>query len=799
MCIYIWRLQLFGCRLDKLVLAFVLLLIPNLLVADKSWQRSSVELVQSKLNDLGYSVGPVDGAWGRKTSSALTLYCEEYEHDCLGGEETVIDLLTKDTDDSYLDVEMDFASAVWFENRIGYGAPKDRVDRYVGMTRREAVDLVVQELRNYQDPYKLPSWFYDMKPLGNIIEINSGAYCPTGNLKQSLQAAWLKTLYESPVPQFDRLATFWLDHFSVGYDAYIHPHAFAKHTEFVRTWRDGSFIDLLYRSLSDPSTIVYLNNDKSDRNTPNENLAREFFELFALGEGAYSENDVRQFARLLTGRSFNVSEEKYEFMSERALRPTVKVLGGSHSEVKTVINDLVKNPAYGEYIITKLYNEFVSLERPSNINIRRLKSQFLRSNSDLLALYNGIISSKTFWELDKTQTLIKSPLDLFAGTSRTLNSTGNFANDHLYWSTLNSILEDYDQAIFDPPSIDGWPTGREWLQGQDIDRRALELRNLFINPPVKNLLLPVISTSTASKRWSDLLYKETISRELGAFFNSARKDQLLFEDMVVEAGRFEPSEYYVLHSTFKTIKYNNRFFDQITLYLNHCVHCDPPWDKHVKLFKETTSNNFMKGARFESDGASVWFGASIPLRNNSYNFQNSSSEDRKMLELLMRATGVIYSENQTARFSQQKANLGESGKKWLTSFLGRNVFINSEYEENSSIRLFKPPKHPDESYVAGFYQHKLCTANMGLEKVILDSYINYQKLRESSGDKNKISALLSSRDYDSEELKVFAENLTKVWYGNPALKRDERLQYLLPNSIFDDWKTALMSVEYNLR
>ena len=767
--------------------------------ADKSWQRSSVELVQGKLNDLGYPAGSVDGAWGRKTSSALSLYCEEYEHDCSGGEETVIDLLTTDTDDSYLDVEMDFASAVWFENRIGYGAPKDRVDRYVGMTRREAVDLVIKELEEYNDPFELPSWFYDMKPLGNIIEINNGSYCPTGNLKTSLQAAWLKTLYESSAPQFDRLATFWLDHFSVGYDAYIHPHAFAKHTEFVRNWRDGNFIDLLYGSLSDPSIIVYLNNDKSDRSTPNENLAREFFELFALGEGAYSENDVRQFARLLTGRSFNVSQEKYEFMAERALRPRVKVLGGSHSKAESVINNLVKNPAYGEYIITKLYNEFVTLERPSEIDMRRLKSQFLRSDSSLLALYKGIISNKTFWDLENTQTLIKSPLDLFAGTSRTFNSTGNFANDHLYWPTLNSILEDFDQSIFDPLSIDGWPTGREWLQGQDIDRRALQLKNLFISSPVKNLLLPVISTSTASKGWADLLYKETISSELEAFFESASKDQLLFEDMVVEAGRFEPSDYYVLHVTFKNIKYNKRNFDQITLYLNHCVHCDPPWDKHVKLFRETTSNDFMKGARFESDGASVWFGASIPIGNDSYHFQNSSSEDRKMLELLIRATGLIYSENQTARFSRQKANLGKSGKKWLTNFLRPNGFINSEYEKNSSIRLFKPPKHPDESYAPNFYQHKLCTANMGLEKEILGSYIKYQKLRDLSGDENNIAALISSREYDSEELKVFAENLTKVWYQNSVLQGDERLQYLLPNSSYDDWKTALMSVEYNLR
>ena len=117
-------LQLFECCMRKIFLAVVLLVTPNLLVADKSWQRSSVELVQVKLNDLGYSAGPVDGAWGRKTSSALNLYCEEYEHDCSGGEETVIDLLTADTDDSYLDVKMDFASAVWLKTALDTVPPK---------------------------------------------------------------------------------------------------------------------------------------------------------------------------------------------------------------------------------------------------------------------------------------------------------------------------------------------------------------------------------------------------------------------------------------------------------------------------------------------------------------------------------------------------------------------------------------------------------------------------------------------------------------------------------------------------
>jgi len=226
----------------SLVLFGLFLFPASTLHADKSWSNSSVKLIQTKLNDLGYSAGPVDGAWGKKTSSALTLYCEEYEHDCSDAEEKVIDLLATDTDDSYLDVEMDLASAVWFENRIGYGTPKDRVDRYVGKTRREAIDLVIDELRTHKDGINYPAWVQDMQPLGGLIHAtDSETLCNKKYLKSSLIESWIGNALSSEIPQFERISTFWLDHFSVAYDDYIHPHVFAEHLKFVRSWREGSY------------------------------------------------------------------------------------------------------------------------------------------------------------------------------------------------------------------------------------------------------------------------------------------------------------------------------------------------------------------------------------------------------------------------------------------------------------------------------------------------------------------------------------------------------------------------------
>jgi uncharacterized protein (DUF1800 family) len=92
-----------------------------------------------------------------------------------------------------------------------------------------------------------------------------------------------KRLLTSQIPQFERLFLFWLDHFSVEFKAYSQSHAFAEHMRLIRKNSNQSFPDLLSNVVNDPGMIVYLNNDSSSAKKPNENLAREFLELFFFG------------------------------------------------------------------------------------------------------------------------------------------------------------------------------------------------------------------------------------------------------------------------------------------------------------------------------------------------------------------------------------------------------------------------------------------------------------------------------------------------------------------------------------
>ena len=753
--------------------------------ADKSWQRSSVELVQAKLNDLGYSAGPVDGAWGRKTSSALSLYCEEYEHDCSGGEEMVIDLLTADTDDSFLDVEMDFASAVWFENRIGYGAPKDRVDRYVGMTRREAVALVVKELKDYQDPFELPSWFYEMKPLGYILQTREGRACDTTHLKVSLKQAWLSALYQSGVPQFDRLSTFWLDHFSVAYDAYEHPHAFARHLQFVRDWKDKSFLELLYASLSDPSTIVYLNNDKSDRNTPNENLAREFLELFALGEGNYSEEDIREFAKLLTGRAFNIAGETYHFMNERAIKPNAKIFGKRYKKAETFVRSLKDHRNYGQFIIQKFYNEYVSLDDVSDRQMRLLKHRFLKNEQSILDLFESIISHKDFWNTSGQLTLIKSPLELFAGTSRTLNTTGMENWNSNNWAKIAYTLKQFEQDLFDPLSIDGWPEGKEWLQGSALDRRSNDLKILFTSDPRPSAKY---GERRAVASWNYLKKSKLKDEDLRKFFASAKKGQVLVQDIIVQSEKnFTKDKPFSVRVVFNNVRLDNLVYDQLLLKFTYCPQC--PGDDHnlLTLHKEGVPKGFLNNARHViSDGETVDIVLFFPLTAAPQ--KNLGNNEYKTIRNLARVVSILFDKRFNHRFRSEINRMGPEGRKWLESIVTSSGMLVDVYDTNSPIRLFDPENRSASGIDTTDINYFDCNSRNGKAQQNLDEYFYYK--------------LLAVR-YANLPEDEFREDLSKIWKDRESSYDTDLTTYLMPEFVKLDEPVNLSDifslVEYNLR
>ena len=297
-------------------------------------------------------------------------------------------------DSSHLNLKLSKFDAIRFERRIGIGAPLDRVSQWIGLTRKQAIEKSISELENHSDGFIMPSWFSEMTPVSFMEDglRRDRHSCGVKNYRHTLEAAWSKEIIETTTPQFERLALFWLDHFSVAFDTYNQTHSFAKHLEIIRQHSSGNILDFLTASFYDPGMIVYLNNEQSTVQNPNENLAREFLELFSLGEGAYSENDIKNLAKAISGHGINYVTEQFQIFNSKVTKGTFSAFGKKYSNIEEFIELISNHPSFGEFIARKFYAEYVELSEPSKEDLAYMVTAFRESGFEIKALLKATLS-----------------------------------------------------------------------------------------------------------------------------------------------------------------------------------------------------------------------------------------------------------------------------------------------------------------------------------------------------------------------------------------------------------------------
>ena len=210
--------------------------------------------------------------------------------------------------------------------------------------------------------------------------------------------------------------------------------------------------------------LAYLNNNQSRKGKPNENLAREIMELFSLGVGSYTEADIKEGARALTGYTFKddtfVFEKKdHDTGQKRILGRTAAMDGDAF--VKTILSQ----PACGKYIATKLYR-FFTHDFPTGIArnddaaksvIRDLESTLVGNGFEIKPVLKRLLLSQHFYDPAIRNEQIKSPVQLVVGAIRSLNTPPRDL------SLLNDAMNMMGQSVFFPPSVKGWDGGRSWI------------------------------------------------------------------------------------------------------------------------------------------------------------------------------------------------------------------------------------------------------------------------------------------------------------------------------------------------
>ena len=210
-------------------------------------------------------------------------------------------------------------------------------------------------------------------------------------------------------------------------------------------------------------------------------------ELFTLGEGRYSERDIKEAARAFTGWGVDMEDNAaFKFRSGQHDAGSKTVLGRSGDfDGDAVLDILLEQPAAAEFIIKKLWQEFVSpdLDTPANRNeITRIANAFRASRYDIKTALRGIFTSARFYAPEHRAALVKSPVDLVAGTVRQFGIT--YA-DPLPFAMIAAGL---GQNLFAPPNVRGWPGGEAWINSTTLLARKQFVERMFRVDEMRDVL-----------------------------------------------------------------------------------------------------------------------------------------------------------------------------------------------------------------------------------------------------------------------------------------------------------------------
>jgi uncharacterized protein (DUF1800 family) len=365
-------------------------------------------------------------------------------------------------------------------NRTGFEAHFDEIDEYAKLSRREAVERVLGNTRHaprtpapewvsqWQNPRRIRQMGEEERKLFQREMIERGL---------ELRGWWLTEMLTTGSPLTERMTLFWHNHFTSSLQKVKSPPLMYRQNLLLRRHALGSFAELLHAASKDPAMLVYLDSASNRRGQPNENFAREVMELFTLGEGNYSEQDIKEAARAFTGWSLDPETGEYLFRPMAHDDGVKTVLGKSGNfRGEDVIGILLERPETARFVSAKLWREFVSpapsTEREKN-ELERAARLFRESGYSIRAALRELLMSDAFWAGANRGSLVKSPVDLVVGTLRQFDVE---YSDPLPFALL---LRQLGQDLFAPPNVKGWPGGEAWISSQTLLARKQFVERLM--------------------------------------------------------------------------------------------------------------------------------------------------------------------------------------------------------------------------------------------------------------------------------------------------------------------------------
>lgn len=283
---------------------------------------------------------------------------------------------------------------------------------------------------------------------------------------------WAGRMVATPRPLEEKMTLFWHGHFATSETKVRDYRKLLLQNRTLREHATGNFRELLLAVMRDPAMLVYLDNGQNIKDHPNENFGRELLELFTMGVGNYTEDDIREASRAFTGWTNDALE--FRFDRDKHDDGPKEFLGQRGAfDGDDIVEIILAQPVTAEFVASKVYRFFVR-EDPSATTITGLASVFREADYELKPLLRAIFLSRDFYSAPSVATQVKSPVQLHVSTYRKLGlSRAPTIPD------FNAQTRRLGQALLYPPNVAGWSGGRTWITPATLLERGNSMRDVL--------------------------------------------------------------------------------------------------------------------------------------------------------------------------------------------------------------------------------------------------------------------------------------------------------------------------------
>ena len=442
-----------------------------------------------------------------------------------------------------LNRDMSLYESAHLLRRTIIGPTIEEINAVLAVNTNQAVNYLLRDIPSPNAPgqwvdYPIPNYQnYTNEQIDSL-------FMSWENQQIELEYWWADNLFYHSTNITELMTLFWHDHFATSADIIIYPPAMYHQNKALRENCIGNFKELVTLMTFDPAMMIWLDNNQNSVGSINENFARALLELFTLGEGNYTQNDVEEAARALTG--YYTDGLNIFFVPELFDNGEKTFLGQTGNfDAYDIIDIIFEQEQTAYYISEKFYKYFI-YEQPNDIIVQQLADILIENNYDIKPLMIELLNSEHFFDENFYGSKYKDPVTHSIGSLRQLYIDINQSIDVPY--TLNELLRYVQfiggQRLFYPPDVSGWPGYRYWINTYTLPFRKLYTNYLLdgtlgiINDPV----------SFAERIPNGLSDSNALLDYLYIYFYSIQPSQLTKENLLDEllAGA-DPGEWHLIY------------------------------------------------------------------------------------------------------------------------------------------------------------------------------------------------------------------------------------------------------------